>query len=75
VTLLDHVLSMWQVVARRCDLSSHHGTLLFLQLFATILDYSQAGEYDRSDGRSLRSFIERHETNVKFDEDVAFAEW
>jgi hypothetical protein len=47
----------------------------FWQLFATILDYAEAGENDHSDGRSLRSFIERHETNVDFDEDVVFAEW
>jgi hypothetical protein len=29
VSLLDHVLSMWLVVSRRCDLSSHHGTVFF----------------------------------------------
>ena len=45
------------------------------QLFSTILDYAEAGEYDKSDGQSLRPFIERHETNVDFDEDVVFAEW
>ena len=45
------------------------------QLFSTILDYAEAGEYDKSDGSSLRPFIERHETNVEFDEDVVFAEW
>lgn len=49
--------------------------LVFRQLFSTILDYAQAGEFDKSDGRSLRSFIERHETNIDFDEDVVFAEW
>jgi hypothetical protein len=30
---------------------------------------------DESDGQSLRPFIEAHETNVNFDEDVVYAEW
>lgn len=54
---------------------SHCKTFVHSQLFSTILDYAEAGEYDRSDGRSLRPFIERRETNVDFDEDVVFAEW
>jgi hypothetical protein len=48
---------------------------IIIQLFSTILDYTESGEYDNSDGKSLRRFIEQHETNVDFDEDAVFAEW
>ena len=63
-------------VGLRLILMTHVAPISSLvQLFSTILDYAEAGEYDKSDGSSLRPFIERHETNVDFDEDVVFAEW
>ncbi|KAG7354075.1 sulfatase [Nitzschia inconspicua] len=46
-----------------------------LDLFATILDYAGASKDDRSDGKSLRSFIEGTEYSKDYDENVVFAEW
>jgi arylsulfatase A-like enzyme len=47
-----------------------------LDLFSTILDYAGAADADKSDGKSLRPFIEGTEYNKDFDEgDVVFAEW
>jgi hypothetical protein len=46
-----------------------------LDVFSTILDYASASDIDRSDGRSLRPFIEGREYNIDFDEDVVFSEW
>jgi hypothetical protein len=46
-----------------------------LDVFSTILDYASASDIDKSDGRSLRPFIEGREYNIDFDEDVVFSEW
>ncbi|KAL3906173.1 MAG: hypothetical protein SGILL_009379 [Bacillariaceae sp.] len=47
-----------------------------LDLFSTILDYAGAANSDKSDGKSIRPFIEGTEYNTDFDEgDVVFAEW
>jgi hypothetical protein len=46
-----------------------------IDIFATILDYANGTEHDRSDGVSLRRFIEMAEINVQFEEDVVFGEW
>ncbi|KAG7358122.1 phosphonate monoester hydrolase [Nitzschia inconspicua] len=46
-----------------------------LDIFATILDYAGGSEHDKSDGTSLRRFIEGGEINSDYEEDVVFAEW
>lgn len=45
-----------------------------LDLFATVLDYMGASEFDHSDGHSLRRFIEETSTNEYYDESVVVAE-
>jgi hypothetical protein len=45
-----------------------------LSMFATLLDYAGASEYDTSDGSSLRSFIERRSYNQNVDDDVIVVE-
>jgi hypothetical protein len=51
------------------DLVSH------LDVFATILDYIGAPQWDDSDGRSLRPLIEQREISESHDEDVVVGEW
>jgi len=46
-----------------------------IDLVATMLDYLHAGEADKSDGTSLRRFIETTSYNENFDENVVVSEW
>jgi arylsulfatase A-like enzyme len=46
-----------------------------IDLFSTILDYANATSSDRSDGKSLRRFIEQSSINDDFDDTVAVSEW
>jgi len=43
-------------------------------MFSTILDYVDAKDLDRSDGRSLRRFIEETSFNMNYDEGIAVSE-
>ena len=46
-----------------------------LDVFSTILDYSNASSYDNSDGKSLRGFIEKTYYNKDYDEAHIVTEW
>jgi len=46
-----------------------------LDCFATILDYLGASEYDDSDGKSLRRFIENSNYNESIDDEAIITEW
>lgn len=45
-----------------------------IDVFATILDYLQASNWDRSDGQSLRRYIDNTSYNKMYDEQTAVAE-
>jgi len=45
-----------------------------IDLFSTILDYLNAKEFNKSDGRSLRRFIEKKSYNKYSDEHYAVVE-
>lgn len=45
-----------------------------MDLFATLLDYTYASEHDRSDGSSLRRFIEERSYNERYDERTVVVE-
>jgi len=45
-----------------------------IDIFATLLDYLQASEYDDSDGKSLRRFIEKKSWNEFYDERTVVVE-
>jgi len=45
-----------------------------IDLFATILDYLGASSYDKSDGKSLRRFIEKQNYNKNYDDTAAVVE-
>lgn len=45
-----------------------------MDIFATVLDYFGAAHLDRSDGSSLRRYIDRTSTNAQYDERVAVTE-
>jgi arylsulfatase A-like enzyme len=46
-----------------------------MDVFATILDYLNAGTFDNSDGKSLRPFIEDTRYNRDYDEEALVTEW
>jgi len=46
-----------------------------LDLYATILDYLGYSSSDKSDGTSVRKFIENTSVNDKYDERVVISEW
>jgi len=45
-----------------------------IDVFATLLDYLQASDFDESDGESLRRFIDGQAYNAEYDEAVAVVE-
>lgn len=46
-----------------------------LDVFATILDYCGATEYDHGDGRSLRRHVEKTSWNKAYDDEAIVTEW
>jgi arylsulfatase A-like enzyme len=46
-----------------------------LDIFATILDYMNAAQYDQSNGKSHRRFIERKNYNANYDDTAIVTEW
>mmetsp|Transcript_21380 Transcript_21380/g.31300 ORF Transcript_21380/g.31300 Transcript_21380/m.31300 type:complete len:715 (-) Transcript_21380:230-2374(-) len=51
------------------DLVSH------IDLFSTVLDYLDAGDADKSDGTSMRRFMEMTSHNEDYDESTVVSEW
>lgn len=45
-----------------------------IDVFSTIMDYLGASQYDRSDGMSLRRFIEKTSFNQKYDEHIVISQ-
>ena len=46
-----------------------------IDVFGTVLDYIGASDYDRSDGKSLRSIIEHRESAKEYDINFVVSEW
>jgi len=45
-----------------------------MDIFATILDYSGSSQFDRSDGKSLRRYIDRTYFNQNYDDRVVVSQ-